>query len=185
MSEFKGRILIGVTVAIVAAMALAVAFAVFTPSAFQNSTIVQSTSTFNPSALQLQGYSNQYAPPFNGPWTCGQVDNQVTSGWLDNVTAENTGTSSVTVSALEVGNASYSGPVVFSGNGLNTTVVGPSFVVVIPAHETFFLRFALCQPIHTSDYLPNNVQICTTFAVTLVTSAGNASEDQEALYSPC
>lgn len=38
MSEFKGKIAVGVSVAIVAAIGLAVAFAAFTPSAFQSNT---------------------------------------------------------------------------------------------------------------------------------------------------
>ena len=168
----RSRIIIASSIIVIVVLAVATAMFV-------------SANSRSPPILQLQGYNDQYAPPFNGPWSCGQAGNQVTSGWIVNMTAANTGSSTVTVSRLEIGNASYGGPIAFAGSGLNSTVVGPSFEVVIPPHENFFVRFALCQPIHTSDYLPINVQICKTFQVTLVSSAGNSSANQEALYSPC
>jgi hypothetical protein len=63
MSEFKGKIMVGVTVAIVAAMGLAVAFAAFTPSGLQSNTstpignyttVTSSTSLPSTSSLSLQ-----------------------------------------------------------------------------------------------------------------------------------
>jgi hypothetical protein len=50
ISEFKGKIVVGVTIAIVAAMGLAVFFAAFTPSVFQSST---STLTRNSVAVTV------------------------------------------------------------------------------------------------------------------------------------